>query len=456
MLNRLLAFTHALRNAGVPVSISESIDSLRALEHIRFEDRTAFRTALATTMIKTRSHEQAFDALFNVYFDGGGPADIDDLHDREDQHHAAEGAESFMDELFESIVAGNGGTGGMGELARRAVGRFGRVLSSPSDSRYFEYPVFRALDMDVLLQRLNEQGAEAAGLEGIDARIAGDRFRAAVASFRSEVRAEVQRRVARRKGPEAVTRHSIRPLPEDLDLATASRAEMDEMRRAIRPLARKLATRTAMKRRNATRGGLDVRRTIRHSLSTGGVPLDISLKHKVPHKPELFVLCDISSSVARFARFSLMLVHAMSSGFTKVRSFVFIDTIDEVTHLFEDDDLFVAVDRVNAEANVVWIDGHSNYGASLERFLDLYGKDVTARSTLLILGDARNNHRAPREEALKELHSRAKHVYWLNPEPKAYWDTGDSAASRYAVFTDGMHEVRTLRDLENFTAEVLT
>jgi uncharacterized protein with von Willebrand factor type A (vWA) domain len=453
MLNRLLAFTHALREAGVPVSVSESIDSLQALGHVEFEDRTAFRTALATTMIKSRSHEPTFEALFNVYFDGGGPPEMDDLADADD---GAGEAQDFMDELFESIVAGNGGAGGMGEFARRAVGRFGRVENSPSDSRYFEYPVFRTLDMDVLLQRLQQQGADVAGLDGIDARIAQDRFRAAVAAFRAEVRAEVQRRVARRKGPEAVTRHSIRPLPEDIDLATASRAEMDEMRKAIRPLARKLATRTAMKRRHAARGGLDVRRTIRRSLSTGGVPLDISLKHKVPHKPELFVLCDISSSVARFARFSLMLVHAMSSGFTKVRSFVFIDTIDEVTHLFESDDLLAAVDRVNSEANVVWIDGHSNYGASLERFLDRYGKEVTAKSTLLILGDARNNHRAPREEALKQLQTKAKHVYWLNPEPEAYWDTGDSAASRYAAYTDGMFEVRTLRHLEDFTAQVLS
>ena len=125
-----------------------------------------------------------------------------------------------------------------------------------------------------------------------------------------------------------------------------------------------------------------MRRTIRHSLSTGGAPFDLEFKHRPPHRPELFVLCDISSSVASFSRFSLMLVHALSAQFTRVRSFAFIDTIDEVTRFFEHEDFMKAVDRMNKEANVVWIDGHSNYGASLEKFAETYGKDLSAKSTL--------------------------------------------------------------------------
>ncbi len=449
MLDRILTFSDALREAGVPVSVSENIDALRSLAHVHLEHRDSFKAALAATLIKSESHRPTFDQMFNIYFDGAGPPELDLLRDAELQEIDPE---SFLNDLYGNIASGSGDTR---EAARRAVGMFGRVENSPSGSLYFEYPVFRALDMDILLERLLSSGADFEQLDPYEARVVRDRFEEAVAAFRTAVRAEVQQRVSRRKGPESVTRHSIRPLPEDLDLATASRAELDDMRKTIRPLARKLAARASMRRRRFHKGGLDARRTMRRSLSTGGVPFDIAMKHRPPHKPELFVLCDISSSVARFARFSLMLVHALSSQFTKVRSFVFIDTLDEVTRLFEHEDFLTAVDRVNTEAQVVWIDGHSNYGASLARFADAYGSDVGGRSTILILGDARNNHRAPKAEVLKGIQAKAKHVYWLNPEPESYWDTGDSAASAYAGFTDGMFEVRTMRQLERFVERVI-
>lgn len=450
MLDRLLGFSEALRKAGIPVSVAEDIDALRALRHIPIEDRSAFKATLAATMIKSEAHRETFDRLFNIYLDGAGlpEADLE-----RDAGEAPMDAPRFMDELAAAIASGDGG--GMADMARRAVALFGRITDSPSGSLYFEYPVFRALDMDAIRERLAGSGADWAQIDPYEARLLRARFEEAVRTFRSEVSAEVQRRVARRKGPETVARNSVRPLPEDLDLATASRDELDRLRRAVRPLARKLATRTAMKRRRAARGGLDARATVRHSLSAGGVPFDIRLKYRHPHKPELFVLCDISSSVARFARFSLMLVHAMSSQFSKVRSFVFIDTIDEVTRLFEHEDFLVALERMNTEAKVVWIDGHSNYGSVLERFADNYGKALSSRSTILILGDARNNYRAPRAEVLKGLAAKAKKIYWLNPEPEPYWDSGDSAASAYAGFTDGMFEVRTLRQLEDFVERVL-
>jgi hypothetical protein len=449
MLDRMLVFSHALRSAGVPVSVSENIDALKALAHVPMENRAAFKAALAATMLKSESHRGVFDSLFNIYFDGAGPPEMDLLRDSQRSPAAPD---DFLDEMFASIASGEGD---MGALASRAVSLYGRIENSPSDSLYFEYPVFRALDMDVLRGRLIEDGARWEELDPFEAQVVRDRFEEALRMFRERVRAEVQQRVARRKGAASVARHSIRPLPEDADLATASREELDRLRTSIRPLARKLAARTALRRRRARRGGLDMRRTMRHSLSTGGVPFDIAHRHKPPHKPELFVLCDISSSVARFARFSLMLVHALSSQFSKVRSFVFIDTIDEVTRWFEHEDLFTAIDRVNEEAQVVWIDGHSNYGAVLERFDTEFGDEISARSTILVLGDARNNFRQPKAEVLKLINAKVKHIYWLNPEPEAYWDTGDSAASAYAAFTDGMFEVRTLRHLETFVEKVL-
>ena len=443
MLERVLGFTRALREAGIPVSVSEDLDALGALQHVEPASWEVLRSSLAATTLKSERHRAQFDSLFDIYFRAhpGSP----------DASEEAADPTGFGDELFDALMGSGGGQGLQG-LASRAVEGFGRVVDSPSDSLYFEYPVFRAVDLEALRGRLDEA---LEGMSPMDALVARRGFEQRVARFRELVRTEVRRRVAHRKGAENVARQAVRPLPEDADLMGMGADESDALRKAIRPLARKLATRIAMKRRHSHRGALDVRKTIRHSLSTGGVPFDTYLRRRVPHRPELFLLCDVSDSVARFSRFSLMLVHALSMQFARVRSFVFIDTLDEATRFFEHEDFVAAVDRMKSEAGVVSFDGHSDYGASLETFLVDYGKDVTAKTTLLILGDARNNFRGARAEALDELRDKAHRTYWLNPEPVMFWDTGDSIASTYAAHVDDMVEVRNLRQLEEFIARRL-
>ena len=226
------------------------------------------------------------------------------------------------------------------------------------------------------------------------------------------------------------------------------------MRAQIRPLARKLATRTSVKRKRGRDGRLDVRRTVRHSMSTGGVPFQPAFRPRKNHKPELFVVCDVSGSVASFARFTLMLVHTLQEQFTKVRSFAFIDTLDEVTSLFETGDFSDAMRRMMSEAELVWLDGHSDYGHSFERFHAEHASDVSPRSTVVILGDARNNYRASNSWVLQDLNRRARHVYWLNPEPIQYWGTGDSVVWDYARYVDDMVEVRNLKQLTRFVEQL--
>jgi uncharacterized protein with von Willebrand factor type A (vWA) domain len=168
------------------------------------------------------------------------------------------------------------------------------------------------------------------------------------------------------------------------------------------------------------------------------------------------VVADISGSVASFARFTLQLVHALASQFSKVRSFCFIDGIDEVTRFFEGGvDFGDAVRRINSEADVVWVDGHSDYGHAFEVFGDRWGSDVTHKTSVLILGDARNNYHATAEWVLADLAKRARHLYWLNPEQKAYWNTGDSVVGAYARHCDGVFECRNLRQLERFVEAVI-
>ena len=179
-------------------------------------------------------------------------------------------------------------------------------------------------------------------------------------------------------------------------------------------------------------------------------------RHRTPSRPEILVLADVSGSVAAFARFTLEFVHAVSGQFSAVRSFVFLDGVDEVTSIFATSrSLAEALRRVDAEADVVWADGHSDYGHAFEQFWSTWGEEVTGRTSVVILGDARNNYHQSGEWVLGELQRRARRVWWLNPEPRSYWDTGDSLASVYRPHCHSMVECRTLRQLEQFVAQVV-
>jgi uncharacterized protein with von Willebrand factor type A (vWA) domain len=189
-------------------------------------------------------------------------------------------------------------------------------------------------------------------------------------------------------------------------------------------------------------------------MSTGGIPFEPSFRPRRPHRPELFLLCDVSGSVATFARFTLLLVHAMQEEFSGVRSFAFVDALDEVSRLFDGEDVEAAVGRLMSEARVVWADGHSDYGRSLASFVEQHGHEVTARSTVVILGDARTNYRHAGAQSVERLQRRARKVWWLNPEPRTAWDTGDSVASSYARYVEEMVEVRNVRQLAAFVERV--
>lgn len=451
MLPRLLAFTDALRQAGVPVAISDQTDGLRSLAHIEMVDKDAFHAALQATMIKSRSHQPTFDLLFELFFGSGrGP---DAVTERDAELGEPMDPDAFMRELTEALMRGDDAE--LRRLAQEAVANFGRVETERSGSPYFEYRVYRAIDLDTLLQNLLRDVTDREDISDLEERLWRDEFQMRMDRFRGQVTAEVRRRLAEHRGAEQVARAITPPLPEDVDLVRATRDEVRELKRAVTPLARRLATRLALKRRHARRGRLDVRRTMRASLSTGGVPFETRFKHRSQTRPELYLVCDISGSVSAFARFTLMFVHAFQAQFSKVRSFVFVDALDEVTDTLKREDFVEAVDHLAETADVVRFDGHSDYGHSLEEFYRRVGKDLSPRSSVLILGDARSNYRDPASWVVKELRSRAKRVYWLNPEPKRFWGTGDSVADEYARYCDQMIEVRNLKQLQAFIERVI-
>ncbi len=364
--------------------------------------------------------------------------------------------EELAEMLYQALMDGDEAL--MRALARQSVSRFaGMEPGRPVGGTYYLYRTLRNLDLDGVLDRLMEQAQQAAPepLTPLEERLEQDEYETRIDQLKKEIEAEIRRRLVADRGVEAMAKTLRKPLPEDVDFMHASREEMADLRKAIYPLTRKLAVRLTRKRRHGRKGPLDFRNTVRHSLSYGGVPAEPKFRYPKPSKPEIFVIADISGSVAAFARFTLHLVYAISNQFSKVRAFVFIDGIDEVTRFFEGvEDIGDAIHRVNTEADVVWVDGHSDYGHAFEVFWSTYGKEIGPKTTVLILGDARNNYHASQSWVIKEIQHKARHVYWLNPEPRSYWDTGDSIVGEYSIHTDGAFECRNLRQLETFVEKL--
>ncbi|MDP3984946.1 MAG: VWA domain-containing protein [Acidimicrobiia bacterium] len=462
MIDLLTDFIQELRAAGIPVSMVESIDAMEAVRFVDLGDRSALKAALGATLVKNERHYQAFDVAFEVFF-----AHHRNLNDRDPSdtgqpspngssgEGGAPGGQADLDDLVEAIYRAlmAGDPAALEAAARRAVEELAGIEPGrPVGGTYYLYRTMRRIDVDGLQQRLLEHALEQIDPEDVlDLRLAREEVEAQIARLRQEIQDEIRRRLVADRGRQSVARTLRQPLVEDIDLMHATRNDLAQIEDVIEPLTRKLAARLARRRRLLRAGRLDFRKTVRRSLATGGVPMDPIFRKSRPHRPEVFLLCDISGSMATFARFTLQFTYAMATHFSKLRSFVFIDTVDEVTrHFGPGVDFFDALGRIATEADAVWLDGHSDYGNSLVRFVERYRQEITPRTTLIITGDARNNYRPPRAELLEEIARRARAVYWLNPEPRSYWDTGDSVMGRYEAFCDGTYEVRSLRQLEQF------
>ena len=464
MLGIITGFIDELRAAGVPVSMVEAIDGMRAVEAIEIGDRIALRETLRATLIKNVRHERAFDTAFDVYFSTVPQWSSEASENGEylaqqpaDRSESGESAPFDLDGLLESLLEALAGLDedAIRRGARTAVDELaGMEPGRPVGGTYYLYRTLRRLDLDDLEERLLSALTDDQDLSDFDRRLLREEVEARIQRLREEIEEEIRRRLVADRGRDAVARTLRRPLIEDVDLMHATTNDLHEMEDAIGPLTRKLAAKLARRRRMRA-GRLDFRRTMRKSLATGGVPADPQFRHPRPHRPEVWLLCDISGSMATFSRFTLQFTHAMSTHFSKLRSFAFVDTIDEVSDFFGPGvDFGSALRRVTTEAEVVWLDGHSDYGNSLETFHTRYGRQLTPRTTVIITGDARNNYRPPRDRVLGDIAEAARAVIWLNPEPEAYWDTGDSAMSHYAAHCTSVHEVRTLRQLEQFIEEL--
>ncbi|MFV0496355.1 vWA domain-containing protein [Mycobacterium sp.] len=460
----LVGFVEALRASGISVGPSETVDAGRVMATLGLDDRAVLREGLACAVLRRPDHRDTYDALFDLWFpaalgartvlaDGGGDGGVDDSLPADDVE--------AMRQLLLDLLTDNPDLAGLDDrlvqMIARIVEAYGKYNSSRGPS-FSSYQALKAMALDELEGKLLAGllapygGEPTPSQQQIAKALAAQR----ITQIRKLVDVETKRRTAEQLGREHVQTYGIPQLSENVEFLRASGDQLRQMRRVVAPLARTLATRLAARRRRARAGSIDLRKTLRKSMSTGGVPIDVVLKKPRPARPELVVLCDVSGSVAGFSHFTLLLVHALRQQFSRVRIFAFIDTTDEVTHMFGPEaDLAVAIQRITREAGVYARDGHSDYGNAFITFMQGNPNVLSPRSSLLILGDGRTNYRNPASDVLEDMVTAARHAHWLNPEPKHLWGSGDSAVPRYQeVIT--MHECRSARQLAAVIDQLLS
>jgi len=456
LVDRHIAFLEALRGAGLSVSLAEDLDAVAALSALPWDERATVHAAYAATLVKKQSQRPTFDALFDVYF----PRLVGEGAQREQSDETGADASAVRDngqalaefrELLAQALA-DGDRERLAQLAVEMVGRFGAMPGrGPGLSSWSAYTALQRVSPSELLDRIVQALLTEGRTEEEAARVAGRR----VGAFTRQVEDDARRRIAEEKGPDHVADVAIRPSIDRIDFTAARKADLEEMRREIYPLARRLATRLTQEHHARRRGPLDFRRTVRASISTGGVPLTTHHRPKRPHRNELVVLCDVSGSVANFAQFTLLLVFALRDQFQKVRAFTFIDHVHEVTHHFKPGaDVVDVMAELAASTSHAALWGRTNYGRSFTKFVEEHSDALGPKASLLILGDARSNYSDLALDRLEEMERNTRHAWWLNPEHRRHWDTGDSVAGRYSDVVP-MVECRNLTQLGEFVHDIL-
>lgn len=454
LAGRLVEFVGALRSKGIPAGTSETVDAAAIMEVLGLSRREQLREGLASALVRRGGQRDVFDQTFDIYFPAGSGApqaarETEDDFDLQD-----------LRDLLAMALADDDSRA-LEQVAEIAVDQLGEVGDGRStNGGWSAYQTLERLQPQTLLvQALWIRGegggsgkGQGQGGEFAD-RLERDEIRQNIQRLRSMIGSEARRRTAELRGRDTVTRHAVRRSSEQIDFLSANQQQLEELRRTVRPLSRKLATRLSAKRKKKNRGRIDIRRTLRRSMSTGGVPMRPVFANPHPTRPELVLLCDVSGSVSGFSNFTMLLVQALSDQFSKIRVFAFINAMAEVTDMVKesDDDLN---GRIAREARITKWHTSSDYGEAFGDFAEDHLNAIGPRTAVLVLGDARNNNQDPNFGALHEIASRAKRTFWLNPEASIRWGLGDSVADDYADVVE-MHECCNVDQLTRFITRLL-
>jgi len=416
---QLLAFAEDLREEGMALGTSELLDAFAALEQVPWTDRADFKEALAATLAKSPDDRRTFELVFERFFFRAAEAEASRQEISEGQA-GADGMEINLDTLRQQIAAAlrDGSETALRDLARLAIAAFGRGEGSG----------VLGVDVQRIRRALGLRAEARPELPEDDPRRDGVP-REQLRRFEAQLRRELERDLIER----TASLPPKRPLSElDRALPTGPTQDLASVHRVVAQLKRRLATQGHELKGRKRYAHVDVRRTMRASLQTGGVPIELKYRPRRPRRPEIFVLCDVSTSVTSASTFFLSVLHALHDSFRKLRSFVFIERISEVTEVFERErDFRAASEAVSRDAGVADVSGYTDYGRVWTEFLALIADELHPRATVIVLGDARTNGRPPRDDVFAAITARAGRTFWLNPEPRLYWNYGDSVIAAY-------------------------
>src|SRR5436190_18201087 len=440
MAPRLLEFADELRREAVAVGTSELLDAFQALDAVSWTSREDFRAALATTLAKSQEDRHVLDVLFERFFFRAVEREAVERGLKEERFEGEGGEqgdafdiETLRERIREAIRGGSDGE--MRDLARLAIAAFGRQGEGSGVIGVDVQRIRRTLGL-----KTERPGTELPDPDAVP--------RERLHQFEQHVRRELERALIER----TESLPPSRPLREfDRALPTSPAQDLGAVHRAVAQLKKRLASQGKEHRGRRRSWAIDVRRTMRASLETGGVPMSLKYRPRRPRRPELYVLCDVSTSVTSASVFFLSVLHALHDQFRKLRSFVFVERISEVTDVFEQERSFKAAsEKISNTAGVADISGYTDYGRVWLEFLGEVVDDLDPRSTVIVLGDARTNGREPHTQVFARVAAAAGRTFWMNPEPKLYWNYGDSVMAAYEPFCDGVFECWTTKQLEDF------
>jgi uncharacterized protein with von Willebrand factor type A (vWA) domain len=459
MQDRLIEFANVLRRNGVRVSLSENVDAFRAVDLLGIEDLSLFRSALRSTLVKRGVDLKAFEELFDFFFLGIGqaldqadlrlmaqlgltPQEFQQLLDRVQQ--LLKEMEGELSDLVKALLTGDNAE--LERLLREAVAN----ETQQGSAEAFRFTPFTRIASRLQTDRLQDEidriKAMLQHLNGnSDAiqntiRYLDQRLKDLFQILRAVIHQE-----QRKQGSDSSDRQRLSALSEK-SFSYYTEEDIRRMNEAVARLALRFKNRLSVRRKNAARGRFDVKETLRKNLQFGGVPFHIELDRRKRTKPEVVILCDISDSVLNASRFMLQFVYSVQDLYSKVRSFVFVSDIGEVTQLFEENEIHTAIDRA-LKGEIIDVYSHSNFGRAFELFYRDHFSAVTGKTTVVIIGDGRNNYNRPADWVLREIQQKAKQLIWLNPENRITWGVGDSEMPRYLPYCDVAEECRNINQL---------
>jgi len=472
MQRRVIEFTNLLRKSGIRVSVAEGIDTFQALDELSLEDREIFKDAMRAAMVKRGDEIATYDELFDLYWSGF----YDSLRESFGSMSSEMGQmgidlEDLLRQLAEMMGQMDAGDMNLSDLAKalltQDLNQLEQMIRQAAEAAgaqrienmlqigFFSRRTSEQMDLEGAGQELEDlaRRLEEMGLSPEQAQAMRELIRKLQETMRRSVRNFVERELQQQNHDymekfrkEMLTEKSFYHLTEE---------EIRKMREVVNRLAQRIKNILSIRRKRLKRGKLDLHTTLRRNMARGGIPFEVVFKQRRKERPKLVILCDVSSSVANVSRFMLQFMYSLQEAFTKIRCFVFVAELGEVTPVFQEKEITDAIEKALDGGDVINVYTRSNFGYAFHHFWKNFLSAVDNKTTVLVLGDARNNYNDPKAWCLRDIHNKAKNVVWLNPESPSAWGFGDSVMNRYLPYCDVVEECRNLRQLSKIVDQIV-